>query len=350
MRREHLERLRPICPVCREPEAEPAALALTHVAREQDGDVREGSLQCTAEHCLREYPIVDGIPVVVADLAGWATHQLDAVLRRRDLTAFMESLLGDASGPGSSLDRERSNLSGYAHAHWATDDHATLAGTAFALAGGGSANGSDSGAGPGPGELWADLGCATGRATLELQRRTGTLAVGVDLSFGMLRVAEEAVRTGRAVFPLRRIGVVYDRVEVEVDRSGIDPAQIGFWCADVAALPFADDTFAGALSLNVLDCVHEPFTHLAELARTSAQALLSTPYDWSPMAVPLHGWIGGHSQRAPHAGDGPAALRQFLPHAGLTIAAEREEVPWRVRGHDRSSTEYLLHLLHLTRA
>lgn len=339
MRAEHLERLRPVCPACRDPDADPPAwpLALTHSAREQDGDVREGVLGCTNPVCLREHPILDGIPIVVADLAGWASHQLDAALRRDDLTGFIEGLLGDAAGPGSSLERERSNVSGYAHAHWGTGDHAELAAAGFALAA------------PAGGEVWADLGCATGRATLELARRTGALAVGVDLSFAMVRLAERALRTGRAVYGLRRIGVVYDRVEVEVDRTGVDPTGIAFWCADVAALPFADAVFDGALSLNVLDCVHDPYGHLAEIGRTSARALLSTPYDWSPAAVPLHGWIGGHSQRAPHAGDGPAALHMLLPHAHLRVVAERDRVPWTVRGHDRSATHYELHMLALER-
>jgi SAM-dependent methyltransferase len=135
---------------------------------------------------------------------------------------------------------------------------------------------------------------------------------------------------------------------------------LGFWCADAELLPFADGTFAGALSLNVLDCVRSPLGHLLELGRVlapQAPALLSTPYDWSVTATPLEGWLGGHSQRGPAGGSSAEELRRILsPDAaagvdtGLTIAAERDGVPWRVYGNERSHTEYSLHLLRLTRS
>ena len=66
----------------------------------------------------REHPVIDGIPVVVSDIASWAAHQLPGVLRRDDLSAFSESLLGDAAGTRSDFDRERNNLGIYGWSHW----------------------------------------------------------------------------------------------------------------------------------------------------------------------------------------------------------------------------------------
>jgi SAM-dependent methyltransferase/uncharacterized protein YbaR (Trm112 family) len=356
VRREHLERLGPGCPTCRALGREPAPLALGTVAREDGADVIEGVLICTERLCRREHPIVDGIPVVVADLASWASHQLPAVLRRDDLTEFTESLLGDAAGPGSDLDRERMNVSGYARGHWGdldpeapatgADAFATLVESALAML-----------EGP-PAGAWLDAGCATGRGTLELARATGELAVGADLSFAMLRVAERVRREGRAVFALRRAGLVYDRREIAV--GDVPAERMSFWCCDAAALPFADGAFAGALSLNLLDCVHSPLGHLLELGRTlapGAAALLGTPYDWSPAATPVEAWIGGHSQRGEAHGSPEAELRRILsPDAAagvdthLTIAEERDRVPWRVYANERSATEYAVHLLRLLRS
>lgn len=355
MRREHLERLQPVCPTCRAVGRSAAALALGTVAREQDDDVLEGVLVCPEPACRREHPILDGIPVVVADLVSWAAHQLDAVQRREDLTAFTEGLLGDAAGPGSTLDRERTNLSGYGRGHWGDldaqdppEDAASLArllGTALELLD------------QPPRGAWLDAGCAVGRATLELARRTGELAVGVDLSFAMLRVAEHVRRDGRAVVPLRRVGVVYERREIAV--PGVPSEHMSLWCADVAALPFGDGVIDGALSLNVLDCVASPLGHLLELGRTlapGAPALLSTPYDWAPTATPYEGWIGGHSQRADAGGSSAEELRRLLaPGApagvdtGLTITAERDRVPWRVYSNERASVDYAVHLLALAK-
>jgi SAM-dependent methyltransferase len=172
----------------------------------------------------------------------------------------------------------------------------------------------------------------------------------------MLRVAERVRRDGVAAYPQRRVGIVYDRREVVV--ADVPAAHLGFWCADAELLPFADGTFAGALSLNVLDCVRSPLTHLIELGRVlrpGGDALLSTPYDWSVTATPLEQWIGGHSQRGPSGGSSADELRRILsPDAaagvdtGLTIADERDGVPWRVYANERSATDYNLHLLRLT--
>jgi SAM-dependent methyltransferase len=355
VRAEHLERLRPVCPACRAAGRGDTPLELGTVARGDGGDVIEGVLVCPERLCRREHPIVDGIPILVVDIASWAEHQLDAVLRRDDLSPFVESLLGDAAGAGSRHDRERSNLSGYGHGHWddlepggavaADEAFALLVATALALL---EAE---------PSGPWIDVGCAVGRGTLELGRRTPGPVAGVDLSFAMLRVAERMRREGVAVYPQRRVGIVYDRREVAV--PDVPSEHLGFWCADAELLPFADGTFAGALSLNVLDCVRSPLGHLLELGRVLApggDALLSTPYDWSVAATPLAQWIGGHSQRGPAGGSSAEELRRILsPDAaagvdtGLTIAEERDGVPWRVYANERSATDYNLHLLRLAR-
>jgi SAM-dependent methyltransferase/uncharacterized protein YbaR (Trm112 family) len=355
VRGEELERLRPVCPACRAADRGDVELELGTVARAEGDDVIEGALVCPERLCRREHPILDGIPIVVLDVMSWATHQLDSALRRDDITAFTESMLGDAAGPGSGLDRERSNLSGYGRGHWgdlddghplpADESFAVLVRTALDLL-------------PEPPQgPWIDVGCAVGRGTLELARATGEPAVGVDLSFAMLRVAERVRRHGVAVYPQRRVGIVYDRREVPVPDVPAD--RLGFWCADAEALPFAAGTFAGALSLNVLDCVRSPLGHLLELGRVlapGAPALLSTPYDWSVAATPVEQWIGGHSQRGPAGGSSAEELRRILsPDAaagvdtGLVVAGERDGIPWRVHANERSHVEYALHLLRLER-
>jgi SAM-dependent methyltransferase/uncharacterized protein YbaR (Trm112 family) len=355
VRGRHLERLAPVCPACRAAGRGDTPLELGTVARSDGDEVIEGVLLCPERRCRREHPIVDGIPVLVLDIASWAEHQLDSVLRRDDLSAFTESLLGDAAGAGSRLDRERTNLSGYGRGHWGDldpDDHVAPEGSFAALVGTALELLPDVPAGP-----WLDAGCSVGRGTLELARRTPGPVAGVDLSFGMLRVAQRMLREGVAVYPQRRVGIVYERHEIAV--PGVPEEHLGFWCADAELLPFADGTFAGALSLNVLDCVRSPLGHLLDLGRVlapGAPALLSTPYDWSVAATPLDQWIGGHSQRSPAGGSSAAELRRILsPDAaagvdtGLTIADERDGVPWRVYGNERSSTDYALHLLRLQR-
>lgn len=355
MRREHLERLRPVCPVCRVRGREPQPLVVGTVVHAAADDILEGVLLCPERTCQREHPIIDGIAVVVADIASWATHQLEAVMRRDDLSPFMEGVLGDAAGPGSSFNNERTNLGSYARSHWGDFD------AEQPIAPEGSLVGLlESGLGllgEPPRGVWIDLGCSVGRGTFELARRTGNLAAGIDLNFAMLRIAEKLRRQGRVAFPVRRVGVVFDRREVAV--PDLPGERVSFWCCDVAALPFAAAVFDGALSLNVLDCVQSPVGHVVELGRVlapRARALLASPYDWAPAVTPLTEWLGGHSQRASSRGSSAAELRRVLSHdaaagvdTGLVVVAERDRAPWRVYTNERATMDYAVDLLCLER-
>ncbi|HWM91299.1 MAG TPA: methyltransferase domain-containing protein [Thermoanaerobaculia bacterium] len=337
MRRGHLEALRPVCPVCRN-----APLAVAIAAREEGDDLREGILVCTGPECLREYPVIDGIPILVSNIRAWTAASLLQVTGRDDLSPEIESLLGDASGPGSSYDTSRQHLSAYAWDHYGDLDPEEdgspgsvrrLLDRALGLAG------------EIPDGPVLDVGCSVGRTSFTLAKRLDRTVVGIDLNFGMLRIASRVLREGRVRYDRRRVGMVYDRRDFAADLPGREQTDV--WCCDATVLPFADGTFALAASLNVLDCVASPMESLSELARVLApggKALLATPYDWSSGATAVEGWLGGHSQRGPHRGASEPVLRALLP---LEILAEEPALPWRVRLHDRSAVEYAVHLLVL---
>lgn len=292
--------------------------------------MREGILVCT--DCKREYPIIDGIPILVGPIRAWLAANPLQVLQRSDLSPEVESLLGDVLGPGSQYDTLRQHVGMYAGDHYGSDG-----GTAASLLERLPAEHVDGAA--------IDTACATGGTTFHLAQRTGAMTIGVDLNFAMLRVAAEVLQEGRARYARRRIGVVYDRIDIAVDAP--ERALVDFWCCDVAALPFADETFAVAASVNVADCTASPRATIAELARVvrpGGRALVSTPYDWAPTATPYENWVGGHSQRGPHDGAAEPLLRALLAES-FAIEHEEEHVPWRVRLHDRSAVDYDVHVV-----
>jgi len=318
------------------------ALRLGEVARGEGAEVREGSLLCTNSRCQREHPILDGIPILVPDLHAWLEPQQHWVLRREDLSPFALSMLTDILGAGSALDRELGNLSTYAEAHWGPREPSfppLVAETLDLLP-------------STPRAPALDLGCSVGRATFELARRTGRLTTGVDLNFSMLRLAEQIRRQGRARYPRRRVGIVFDPVDCVSPYEAT--GQVSFWCADIAALPFAEASFATVISLNILDCLAAPHSLLSETARLlapSGQALIATPFDWAVSASPAGAWIGGHSQRTtPGEGSSVEIFRHLLPHYGLRLLAERESLLWRLRVHERSTMEYSVYAAALTKS
>ena len=327
-------------------------LGLSRVAAEGDGHVIEGLLQCPSRECLREYPIIDGVPLVIADIRAYVTANIGAINARDDLGELAESVLGDCCGPGSDV-VTREHLSNYGYDHYGDLDPA----------------GGDADAPPGavrtllaraladarpfaPGAV-LEAGCGVGRGCFDLAAAHDALVLGVDMHFAMLRLAARVLREGRVRLALRRVGLVFERREFEVAFEHAE--RVDFWACDATALPFPAARFGGAFALNLLDCVHSPQALLESLAGVlspGAPLALSTPYDWSPAATPLEHWLGGHSQRAPGGGASEPVLRALLTPgahpqsvAGLALEHESEALPWHVRTHDRACMHYRTHLL-----
>ena len=353
MRLELFERIGPVCPTCRQPESE-HRLSVARVIREDSDHILEGIIQCPNPQCYREYPIVDGIPMLVAGLRSYMEHSSLGVLARNDFSADIESLLGDCVGPNSAYDVLRQHNSQYARDHYgdldmeASSEEREEAGAVLKILSEGLKHVSERPAGP-----ILDLGCSVGRTSFALAEQTGEWVVGADLNFAMLRMASEVLRTGRVTYPRRRVGVVYDRRDFEVDLPGSE--RVDFWQIDATAMPFQHETFSMMTSINVLDCLPSPVAHLQSLSglvQTGGSVLLSTPFDWSPTATAVEGWIGGHGQRNAEEGRSEIWLRRFLvgggsfPGMGWTLVGETD-VTWTVRLHSRSRVEYQSHLLVL---
>jgi SAM-dependent methyltransferase/uncharacterized protein YbaR (Trm112 family) len=361
MKRRHFERFRPVCPVCQRRGVD-VPLELRTVVREageasgakENSTILEGVLTCADPACMAEYPIIDGIPIIVADLRGFVSRNAPALLARSDLSEILESLVGDCCGPQSEFDVRRQHLGSYAFDHYGDLD---------------PEEGKDGPAPPGSilrllreglsrvGEVPAgsvlDAGCAVGRTSFALAEATDDLVLGVDLNLDMLRTASQVLHEGIVRYPRRRIGMVYDRREFPVSFSGAD--RVDFWACDAGAIPLASLAFGTAVSLNLLDCMNSPMDHLREIARIlspGGRAALATPYDWSPNATPVEGWIGGHSQRSDFRGAAEPLLRHLLSREefrgadGLEIVSEAS-VPWSVRVHDRAAMAYQSHLMIL---
>ncbi|MEM7188725.1 MAG: hypothetical protein AAF439_03860, partial [Pseudomonadota bacterium] len=68
MRKEIFEELAPVCPVCLHQHGKENPLVLASVAEMRSGVVWHGMLHCSDQSCWAEYPIIDGIPVLVQDV------------------------------------------------------------------------------------------------------------------------------------------------------------------------------------------------------------------------------------------------------------------------------------------
>jgi SAM-dependent methyltransferase/uncharacterized protein YbaR (Trm112 family) len=379
VRRGHFSAFAPHCPLCARGGGGRHVLVLAEVLAEQGDEVISGILHCPNPGCRLEYPIIDGIPVIVPELRTMLTERGIELLLRDDIDPLLESIFGDAMGSGGWFDVMRQTVSSYAWDGWADldpDEAPVEAGAGTAGATEGVAAGIAA-TGPVPGAVRRcldrllemarpiegvarvlDVGCAAGRSAFLLaERHAGALVLGIDMHLGLLRLAQGALR-GEVSYPRRRIGLVYDRRRFAVSPGGSE--RVDFWACDALALPFAAGAVDLVAALNVLDCVAEPrrlLAGLAEVLRGEGRLLLATPYDWSTRATPVETWIGGHSQRAAHRGAAEPFLRTLLSEGehpqsvgGLRVLEEVAAWPWQTRLHERSSVSYRSHLLALARA
>ncbi|MEO3389456.1 class I SAM-dependent methyltransferase [Mesorhizobium sp. CAU 1741] len=353
MQRQHFKALTPVCPSCRT-RGLSSPLAVTLVEADDGEDILAGIIGCTV--CGAEYPIIDGLPVIVADVRRFVQDNLFYLMARDDLTPAVESLLGDASGPASGLDSLRQHVSSYAWDHWGDFDPledrqmpggAAPGGVARAL---GEALEMIAGDALPEGPV-LDLGCGAGRSVAELAARMDRLVLGIDLSVPLARMARRTVLSGQVDYARRRVGLAYDRRSFghALDAKG----RADIWICDALALPFSERTFALAVGLNVLDCLGDPRAGLGEIGtvlKDDGQALLSVPFDWTGNVTPVEHWIGGHSQRGPLGGNAEPILEMMLadgPMAAGPLRREKppREIPWHVRLHERSCVHYQAHLV-----
>ena len=355
--------------MCRDSVSAPGApLKLVRVLKEEDEQVIEGLVGCPNSSCQREYPIIDGIPLLIAGLRNYIAGSISSIHARDDLHPVTLSVLGDCCGPGSTLDVTRQLLSSFGGDHYGE----FFPGAVVRSVNDGTSVGVDNSqrktstttgqvvsllahleslappVAPGP---LLDVGCGPGRSTFELARSTARPVLGVDMNYALLRMAAKVLRTGVADYPVRRGGVVYEQRRHAVDLPHAE--LVDFWACDATALPLPPASLGRIVGLNVLDSVASPLALLASLSQAltpEGHLLLACPYDWTSAVTPLEQWLGGHSQRSTFEGDSATLLRKLLTpgdplqmQTGLKLLAESDGFEWQLRLHSRSVTRYQVH-------
>lgn len=349
MKLAHFESLGPVCPSCRLHKAQEHPLTLARIAARSGDAVIEGTLHCTDSDCRLEYPIIDGVPLLLPDIRRYIADNIGHLTARSDLSAETESIVGDCLGPNSHFDITRQHLSSYAWDNYGDLDPAE------ATNGPAAPNGVGRCLHAGLEQIETrldqpilDIGCALGRSSFELAASSSQLVLGIDTNFSMLKLAQRILGERKLSYPRRRIGIVYDRREFDIDLPAME--QVDFWACSGLSLPFRSNSFGLVVGLQVLDSVGSPLellSSVADVLQPGGSTVLATPYDWSPAVTPVEAWIGGHSQRSATRGSAEPLLRSLLtPEAhpqsieGLILRKEIPHFPWHTRIHDRSTMIY----------
>jgi SAM-dependent methyltransferase len=184
-----------------------------------------------------------------------------------------------------------------------------------------------------------DTGSAVGRFSFEMAKKFD-FVVGVDNSVSFIRTSRELMKRRRAELALPEEGVL-TREELLIFPEDWRTGNTEFIVGDVQALPFRGGAFAGVSSLNVVDKVAKPLTHLAELNRLAqtqnAQLLFSDPFSWSKEVAPEEDWLGG-KQNGHFSGRGQENVIALLEGkiGGLSPfwkVTEEGHIWWKIRTH-----------------
>ncbi len=184
-----------------------------------------------------------------------------------------------------------------------------------------------------------DTGSAVGRFSFEMAKKFD-LVVGVDNSVSFIRTSRELMKQRRARLALPEEGVLTREVTLTLPEDWrTDNTE--FIVGDAQALPFRAGAFAGVSSLNVVDKVPKPLSHLAELNRLAqrqdAQFLFSDPFSWSTDVAREADWLGG-KQNGHFSGRGQDNVIALLEGkigglSPLWKVTEEGHIWWKIRTH-----------------
>jgi len=288
-----------ICPSCL-----PMEEKLRCLINEKDGeDILSGSLHCS--QCNNNYPIQDGVAILLP-----ASSEVDSRIPSK-----YESLM---------------LISSYLWAHYADilkDTDATAAYEEWAAL---LRDGSG---------ISLDAGCAVGRFTFEMSNKSA-FAVGIDNSSAFIKTARQLMIDRQMKLSMPEEGLLREQRTIKLPET-FDSTKVEFVVGDVQRLPFRRSSFSSVSSLNLIDKIPSPLTHLREMNRVArdkiSQFLFSDPFSWSLDIADETQWLGGTAD-GPYPGTGIANILSLIAGQTGEMAPPWEvekqgHIWWKIRNH-----------------
>jgi SAM-dependent methyltransferase/uncharacterized protein YbaR (Trm112 family) len=344
-----IEQIEFICPRCRHGSDEgvvQASLELGHVFKKEDGFVLEGFFVCSNADCGCNYPVLNGVPIILKDIKGWWHSEKSSLSVVAGDAPEMREYFAKLSHREPLCHAEMSLISSYMDLHYGTFEDSIFP----------SASWIDSKefwkkvveiAKPNKDEIYRrslDLGCSVGRYTFDLARFS-ELAIGIDIKFNTVSRAALFQRTKKIFYERRKHGRCFEEIETTYSPS----QNVLFLIADALDPPFKGETFDFVTALNLIDNVKLPLVLIGQmdaLLKQGGSLILGAPYEWQTEICDAEEWLETDDM------DSPEMLKSILegrlfPQMGITyeIFEDIFDIPWLMRYHNRHWGLFLLHLL-----
>jgi len=179
-----------------------------------------------------------------------------------------------------------------------------------------------------------DIGCAVGRASLELARHFAHVD-GVDYSARFIDVALQLVAKGRFRYAVPVEGELVDYREARLEALDLgteQAARVDFSQGDALNLKEKYQGYDFVLAANLIDRLREPAAFLRDIGRrmkSGGVLMLTSPYTWLAEFTPKENWLGGVRENG-EALTSHHALRRLLDGDFVEIAPARD-IPFVIR-------------------
>ncbi|WP_353662029.1 5-histidylcysteine sulfoxide synthase [Hydrogenimonas sp. SS33] len=142
-----------------------------------------------------------------------------------------------------------------------------------------------------------DVGCATGRSTLELATAFAAVT-GLDFSARFIGMAETMRTQHRIRYTIPTEGELVAYREAELpERLQEAAGRVDFWQADACNLKPIFEGYDLVTAFNLIDRLYDPAKFLRDITeRIEAGGLLvlTSPYTWEESHTPKEKWLGGY--------------------------------------------------------
>lgn len=317
-----------VCPGCRTRTGE----RLDVRTLERVGDL----LVCA---CGRRYPVVDGVPILMADPTAYLRGEIATVVER-DLSPEVAALLAEGGPDDAAYARLLEHLSIYLDAQWGDRAEPAPDGPGAGFGGHAiierlAARRADRVA------RAVELGCSVGRMVAEIAAGADHV-VGIDLQFGAVRRARKLLAGERLTYNRRASGRHYTAARITPGDRAVPDHRTMLLCGDALDPPLLPAAFDRVVALNLLDSVRKPRQLLLVidgLCAPGGEVILSSPYAWQSSVMDDEERIGG----ADPAADLAAILRDGQGLGARYRIEDEADVPWTLRRDARSAATYCIH-------